>query len=95
MSSKTDFKKWIQDVQYWVRIKSVNPQYFIEDDESDYPLGEMFNNDWSAGDVADEIVRKVNWNDPGYDAWTLDYHRESTVTMDKDTLWQEIYDESK
>ena len=30
-------------------------------------------------------------DDPGYDAWTLDYWRESVVTMEKDTLWDEIY----
>lgn len=34
-------------------------------------------------------------DDPGYDAWTLDYYRESVVCMEKDTLWQEIYDESE
>jgi len=61
MSAKSDFKKWRFDVQYWVRIKTRNPQYFIEDDESDYPLGEMFNDDWSAGDAADDIINKVEY----------------------------------
>jgi len=57
-----DYELWVKDVEYFVRIKSANPYYHIEENQDDYPLGQMYEDWWAAGDVADEIVNKVNYN---------------------------------